>query len=72
MDVRVVLQLAPPCMKHSEKAWQITSDIFGVGSEFFHGFGRCLKHGSIGNTLVAADEAPQMLWFGTVKVIMKW
>jgi len=48
-------------MKHPEKVRQVTSDIFGVGSEFFHGFGRCFKHGSIGNTLVAADEASQML-----------
>lgn len=63
VDVRVVMQLAAPSVKHPEETGDITADEFFIAGEFFQGLGRGFEHCGIGGTLVAADEASQLLGY---------
>jgi len=64
VDVGMIVELTAPGVKDAPEAWEIGSDVPGIGSQGGHGLGRGCEHGTVSGALVAADEGVELLWSG--------
>jgi len=64
MDVGVVVELTSPGVEDTEEAWEIGSDVLGIGSQDGHSLGRGCEQGIVRGALVAADEGVELLGYG--------
>jgi hypothetical protein len=64
MDMGMVLQLSPPGVQNSGKTRQIGTDMARIPGQFFDGAGCRRKQRTIGKTLMAAAERPDLLRHG--------
>ena len=63
VNVRMIdHRITTPGVQHPEEAGQVPADVFFIGRQCFQCLGRGGEHGGVANLLVAADEAPQLLW----------
>ena len=61
MDVRMVLELAPPGMEDASKAGEVGADEALLVSEPFEGLRRGFEHGLVGEALMRAEKRAQGL-----------
>ena len=64
MDMVMILEGASPCVKDTEEAGKIASEMSCVGNKLPDGFGGCLEQRRIGRPLVAPNESAQTLGNG--------
>jgi len=57
----MILYIYASGMEHAEEAGDIAADEFSIPDQFFHGLGRRLEKGVIGNTLMASEKATNLL-----------